>query len=221
MLAFLARLLDPEPDPPSHLAKRFRQLAPEQDRELRAVLATHFSPRRGPAVGDATRREIEDHRIVRLLRDRRFFVPWLDDARPLDGATVLEIGCGSGASTVALAEQGARVTAVDIDPAALAVARERCRIYDLEVEFVCANATEIAQKLADTPFDLVVFYASLEHMTHTERLESMRRTWEMLRPGACWCVADTPNRLWVLDSHTSKLPFFRWKRFRNRGKTGT
>lgn len=210
MLASLARLLDPPTEPPAHLAARFRELGPEQDRTLRAALSAHIEPRHGAAGSEAARREIEDHRSVRLERDRHLFVPWLDDARPLDGAAVLEIGCGTGGSSVALAEQGARVTAVDIDQAAIHVARERTRIYGLEVEFVNANATEIAGKLGDPPFDFVLFYASLEHMTHLERIDAMRSTWDMLRPGALWCVADTPNRLWAFDQHTSRLPFFLW-----------
>lgn len=64
--------------------------------------------------------------------------------------------------------------------------------------------------MAGCQFDLVVFPASLEHMTLEERLEAIRTTWEMLPTGGLWCLLETPNRLWFFDQHTSRLPFFHW-----------
>ena len=49
----------------------------------------------------------------RLSRDRVAVIPWLDRTRPLRGSRILEVGCGRGASTVALAEQGAELIALD------------------------------------------------------------------------------------------------------------
>src|SRR5947209_16094325 len=40
----------------------------------------------------------------RLRRDRFAVIPWLDRTRPLRSSRILEVGCGRGASTVALAE---------------------------------------------------------------------------------------------------------------------
>jgi S-adenosylmethionine-dependent methyltransferase len=123
---------------------------------------------------------------------------------------VLEIGCGTGSSTVALAEQGAAVTAVDLDARVLDVARARCAEHGVEARFLALNASDVARKLAGEPFDLLIFFASLEHMTLGERLDAMRETWDLLAPGALWCVTDTPNRLWYFDEHTARLPFFQW-----------
>ena len=44
----------------------------------------------------------------------------------LSGARVLDAGCGTGALAVELARRGAEVVAVDISPALVAIARERC-----------------------------------------------------------------------------------------------
>lgn len=137
-------------------------------------------------------------------------MPWLDAVRQLSGASILEIGCGTGCSTVALAEQGAKVTAVDVDANSLTVASERSRAYGLAVHFAQANATEVHQLFAGQKFDYVIFYAALEHMTMEERLSAMKATWQMLPPGGLWCVIDTPNRLWYYDAHTSLLPFHMW-----------
>ena len=44
----------------------------------------------------------------------------------LSGARVLDAGCGTGAMAVELARRGAAVVAVDISPALVGIARERC-----------------------------------------------------------------------------------------------
>ena len=122
----------------------------------------------------------------------------------------MEIGCGTGCSTVALAEQGAEVTAIDVDESSLVIATERCRAFGLEVTFAHANATQVHQLFAGRHFDYIIFYAALEHMTMDERMSAMRETWQMLSPGDLWCVIETPNRLWYYDAHTSLLPFHMW-----------
>jgi 2-polyprenyl-3-methyl-5-hydroxy-6-metoxy-1,4-benzoquinol methylase len=154
--------------------------------------------------------DLQDHLHRRLDNFRKTVIPWLNAFNPLHGSKILEIGCGTGSSTVALAEQGGEVTAVDILESSLQVAKDRCRVYDLNANFLCANAAELHKIIAGQHFDLIVFFATLEHMTHDERITAMRKTWEMLSPGSLWCVVDTPNRLWYFDDHTSLLPFYHW-----------
>ena len=159
---------------------------------------------------DVGNSELMDHVFRRLDGFRNTVVPWLNDAKPLSGATILEIGCGIGSSTVALAEQGARVIAIDVDKESLAVAKDRCRVYGLNVELFKGNATEAHQMFSGQHFDFVIFSACLEHMTHDERMVAMKETWNMLSKGSLWCVIETPNRLWFFDNHTSLLPFYLW-----------
>ncbi len=111
---------------------------------------------------------------------------------------------------MALAEQGANVTAIDLDEGSLVVAGERCRAYGLDVSFIHANATEVGKLFSGQHFDYIIFYAALEHMTIEERMLSMRATWNMLAAGRLWVVIETPNRLWYYDAHTSLLPFHMW-----------
>lgn len=159
---------------------------------------------------EAGKNDLEDHITGRLHQDRERRIPWLDCACSLKGCKVLEIGCGTGTSTVSLAEQGAIVTAIDIDKSSLNVARDRCRIYDLDVEFHQINSVDVADRLNGRKFDIVIFWAALEHMTEDERILAMSRTWDMLDVGGFWCVTDTPNRLFWMDKHTSLIPFFNW-----------
>ena len=193
---------------PGHLESHFRSIERESQEGLRTRLHEFRRAASGmPSVNDD---DLENHLRRRLDDNRRQVVPWLDAARRLAGASVLEIGCGTGSATVSLAEQGAHVTAVDIDPAAIAVAEERCRMYGVGARFLCANATELDELLAGGRFDFILFFASLEHMTHQERVAAMARTWKLLRSGSMWGVIETPNRLWYYDHHTAHLNFFMW-----------
>lgn len=155
-------------------------------------------------------KDLAAHLDGRAQHNRERVVPWLDSFRPLAGARVLEIGCGTGASTLVLAEHGAVVTAVDILPGSVRAARERCQAHGYDADFLVANAAEVKRHFPRTRFDVIVFFATLEHMTHEERRAAMHDTWEMLDPGAFWVVIETPNRLWHYDNHTALLPFYHW-----------
>ncbi len=74
-------------------------------------------------------------------------------ARVRVGETALEIGAGRGDIALALARKGARVTATDISPAAVAVAAARSQQEGLSVRFLVGDLFEpVAGQ-----FDLVVF----------------------------------------------------------------
>ena len=140
---------------------------------------------------------------------RRSVVPWLDDEQALAGSHVLELGSGSGASTAALAEQGAQVVGLDLAVDDLATARSCLAQMGLAADLRQRNANDLAD-LADEGFDRIIYWAVLEHMTINERLSSLESAWEVLGSGGLLTVVETPNRLWPFDSHTSVLPYFSW-----------
>jgi SAM-dependent methyltransferase len=74
--------------------------------------------------------------------------------RPLGpGASVLDVGCGTGHFSRALAERGFRVYGVDPEPAMLAIAQKR-------VPVVCADGLRLP--FGDGAFDAAVLVAVLE-----------------------------------------------------------
>jgi len=201
-----------QPRIPSHIRSNFVHLDDENTQKVEEILRQGFFTRESSDYLDtgAGKEDLLDHLIRRIEFNRTYTIPWLDSAKPLKNARVLDIGCGTGCSTVALAEQGAQVTAIDIDEQALEDNRKRCEVYNVDANIINLNAIDAAQYFKGQKFDFIIFWACLEHMTHEERIASIRCTWNMLDKGAFWCLTETPNRLWFFDSHTSKLPFFMW-----------
>jgi len=154
--------------------------------------------------------DLASHLSGRLADDRRIIVPWLNSLRRLQGRRILEIGCGTGSSTVALAEQGAVITGIDVDAGSVTVARDRCRLYGQTADFRELNATDIDKHFKPGEFDLVILFACLEHMTVPERLEALPRLWGTLKSDGLLAIIETPNRLWFYDHHTALMPFFNW-----------
>lgn len=153
---------------------------------------------------------MDDHLYLRLEAYREKYIPFLNSVKTLKGSTVMDVGCGTGASLVALAEAGAKVYGIDIDQGSLEVAKTRCELYKTPVEMYLYPAPEINKFKTGVKFDFIIFNASLEHMLLEERLASLNAAWERLPKGGLICIIECPNRLWYFDSHTSELPFFDW-----------
>jgi S-adenosylmethionine-dependent methyltransferase len=199
------------------MRKNFTQPTLENIERLRTFLRDVYIPSWYEGVdldrfrdSDEGIHTVNMHLFQRLQLDRYQFVPWLGSILPLRGARILEIGCGTGSASVSLAEQGAHVTGLDVFPEAVETARLRAEIHGLEIACIQGNAQQLDTFFSIGQFDVIVFFAVLEHMTLDERQASIRKAWALLQPEQYLCVTDTPNRLWFYDAHTSQMPFFHW-----------
>lgn len=193
---------------------------PSEDefKSLRASLIENYFSKFPPPFPAHSKIEVdkgyiwmEDHLTIRLKNFRENYVPFLNSVKNLKGATVLDVGCGTGATLVALAEAGANVIGIDIDQGSINVAKKRCEIYGVKAEIFILPASEILKFKPEINFDFIIFNASLEHMLLDERLKSLKAAWDRLSVNNGYLgIIECPNRLWYFDHHTSELPFFDW-----------
>ena len=78
-------------------------------------------------------------------------------------ARVLDVGCGGGILTEALARIAPAVTGIDAAPAVIAVAREHAPVSGLRIDYQVTTAEALAV-LAPASFDCVVAMELLEHV---------------------------------------------------------
>jgi len=88
---------------------------------------------------------------------------WIAQHAPLDGAAVLDVGCGGGILAEAMARRGAKVTGIDLSEKALKVAQLHLLESRLEVQYQSVSAEDYAAAHADR-FDVVTCMELLEHV---------------------------------------------------------
>jgi 2-polyprenyl-6-hydroxyphenyl methylase / 3-demethylubiquinone-9 3-methyltransferase len=88
---------------------------------------------------------------------------FIDERVGLSGKRVLDIGCGGGILAESMAARGARVTAIDMAAAPLAVAQIHLRESGLEVEYLKATAEDHAGERGGQ-YDVVTCLEMLEHV---------------------------------------------------------
>ena len=203
---------------PKRLRDNFLPLDTDVNKIVEGSLRRNFFPEHvpyGQSVDDYLdtsqgSKDLQDHLSGRVQWFRSWIIPWLNSILPLKGAHILEIGSGTGASTFALAEQGAHVFGLDLSSGALATAGDRCRAFGLDVQFVRGNAADIGSLFAGRGLEAIVFFAVLVHLTWDERIRSLRAAWDLMEENRFLIVIEAPNRLWYTDIHTTNEPFYNW-----------
>lgn len=79
----------------------------------------------------------------------------LEMAQDVQGLTVIDACCGAGGNALGFARKGARVIAIDVDPARLAEARHNAQVYGVadRIEFLAGDArTLVARTRGDVLF---------------------------------------------------------------------
>lgn len=88
---------------------------------------------------------------------------YINQRAPLNGKTVLDVGCGGGLLTEAMALQGAQVTGIDMGEAPLNVARLHRHESAVDVDYQKITAEHFAEQHPQS-FDTVTCLELLEHV---------------------------------------------------------
>ncbi len=108
----------------------------------------------------------------------------------LDGARVLDVGCGGGLLAEALAHKGARVTGIDLAPAMIETARLHAVESGLDIQYRLQDAGVLADS-AEARFDVVCCMEMLEHVADPKQFVAVLA--RLVRPGGTVFVS-TLNR---------------------------
>jgi 2-polyprenyl-6-hydroxyphenyl methylase/3-demethylubiquinone-9 3-methyltransferase len=115
---------------------------------------------------------------------------YIDRVANLGGKKVLDVGCGGGLLSEAMAERGAKVTGIDMGDKPLKVAQLHLLESKLDVEY---RKVEVEQLAGDQPreYDVVTCMETLEHVPDPASAVNACAT--LLAPGG-WCFFSTINR---------------------------
>jgi len=115
---------------------------------------------------------------------------WIDRLAALAGKRALDVGCGAGLLTEAMAARGADVTGIDMAGKALKVAQLHAIESGARVAYHQGTAEDWAQEHPAT-FDVVTCMEMLEHVPDPAR--SVAACADLARPGG-WVFFSTINR---------------------------
>ncbi len=96
------------------------------------------------------------------------------------GRTALDLGCGEGRHTILLARLGYAVTALDLEPLALAKARAFARKAGVRARFIKGDALSL--RLPSASFDLVLDYGCFHHLIPSDWPRYLHEITRVLKP---------------------------------------
>ncbi|HZQ39764.1 MAG TPA: class I SAM-dependent methyltransferase, partial [Rhizomicrobium sp.] len=105
---------------------------------------------------------------------------------PRKNAKILDVGCGIGLWLVELGLRGYRdLSAIDLSPRSVALARQRCALYGLTANIAVGNAEQL--DFPDNTFDHVNCYGVVHHTPSPET--AVREIFRVLKPGGTASIA--------------------------------
>ncbi len=107
-------------------------------------------------------------------------VDYINRRAPLAGRRVLDLGCGGGILSEAMASLGAEVTGIDAGEEPLAVARLHLQESGLRVDYRLAMAEPFAERVPES-FDVVTCMELLEHVPDPQSVVAASA--RLVRPG--------------------------------------
>jgi len=128
------------------------------------------------------------------------------------GKRMLDFGCGTGASTFALARMlpQTQLVGIELDAERIETANriKSCRGLS-NVEFQCSPAGDQLPP-GTRDFDFVMLSAVYEHLLPGERQTLMPLLWQAMKPGGVILVNQTPYRYSPYEAHSTGLWFINY-----------
>lgn len=105
---------------------------------------------------------------------------YVDSLAPLAGKKVLDVGCGGGILSEAMAQRGAEVTGIDMGEANLTTAKLHALESGVKVDYQCIAVEDLAEQQPES-FDVVTCLEMLEHVPDPASI--IRACYKLVKPG--------------------------------------
>jgi 2-polyprenyl-6-hydroxyphenyl methylase/3-demethylubiquinone-9 3-methyltransferase len=112
-------------------------------------------------------------------------------SRPLEGLSILDIGCGGGLVAEPLTRLGATVTGIDASQEAIDIAAAHAALMDLSITYTCTSVEEVAAQ--GYTFDVVLALEIVEHVADVP--EFLATCTKLITPQGA-LILSTLNRTW-------------------------
>ena len=120
--------------------------------------------------------------------------------------TLLDIGCGNGASLFGLQKDFKFCLGIDITEEHLSEFddfKQQNNIQNCEFQKL-----DVEKQALPNQFDRIISFEVIEHL---QREDSVKFYYETLKEGGL-VVVSVPNKWWIFETHGAKLPFLPWNR---------
>ena len=142
---------------------------------------TNADPAELQKFGDLAHRWWDPESEFKPLHDiNPLRIGYIAERVPLAGARIIDVGCGGGLVSEALAARGALVTGIDLSERALGVAKLHLKESGLHVDYRLSSAEDMAAALPGG-FDAVSCLEMLEHVP--DPAQTIRACAQLVRPG--------------------------------------
>ena len=143
-----------------------------------------------PALGFEFLTPLYDFLMKWVMRESRFKIPLVKQARIEAGHRVLDLGCGTATLTILIKQTcpGAEVIGLDADVVALGIARKKAA--EKGVQITLEQGTALQLPYPDNSFDRVLSCLVLHHLTTENKRQALKEVFRVLRPGGEFHVAD-------------------------------
>lgn len=127
------------------------------------------------------------------------------------GSSILDLGCGTGRTTMPLTEMGYRVTGVDLSRRMIENARRLAAERGLRIDYEVADATDLGFKSESWDHALFSNQGWTQIPGESRRLRALEEVYRVLKPGGRYVFTAHP-RLW----NRRWLRFWTWQWIRLR-----
>jgi cyclopropane fatty-acyl-phospholipid synthase-like methyltransferase len=103
-------------------------------------------------------------------------------------AYALDLGCGSGTSSLALARAGWVVCGVDYSWGAIRLAQQKARLAGIGVDFQRRDVSRLPPAIITRSYDLILDIGCFQGLAGREKNSYLQQLDRLLAPGGSWLV---------------------------------